>query len=142
MERRKSGQARFLWKKFKEQRACSSAGYLPAGRQGATARNMFTVYALESKKDRRIYVGITGNFSQRLNDHNAGKTKSTKGYRPWKLLHYQEVESRSIARQLEKKWKSGSGKEVLRSLKTRPLSATILRSRIRGSWGRDVTSEK
>ena len=49
--------------------------------------NMFTVYALESKKDGRVYVGITKNFRQRLSEHNEGRTISTKGYRPWIILY-------------------------------------------------------
>ena len=77
---------------------------------------MFEVYALKSEKDNRIYVGITKNLAQRIQEHNTGRTKSTKGFRPWKLLHYQTVESRLKARELEKKWKSGSGKEFLKQI--------------------------
>ena len=77
---------------------------------------MFKVYALKSDKDNRIYVGITQNLEQRIREHNAGKTKSTKGFRPWKLIHSQTVISRAQARELEKKWKSGFGKEFLKCI--------------------------
>ncbi len=75
---------------------------------------MFKVYALISRKAGRIYVGITSNLGHRIREHNTGRTKSTKGYRPWELLHFQVVENRIVARELEKKWKSGAGKEYLK----------------------------
>ncbi len=89
---------------------------LPAGREHQPFENMYTVYSLKSEKDGRIYVGITGKLEQRIKEHNAGKTKSTKGYRPWFLLHSLIVENRMEARKLEKKWKSGSGKVFLKSI--------------------------
>ncbi|MDP2653230.1 MAG: GIY-YIG nuclease family protein [Candidatus Omnitrophota bacterium] len=78
---------------------------------------MYTVYSLISQKDGRIYVGITSDFERRIKEHNAGKTRSTKGFRPWQLLCLQSVESRIAARELEKKWKSGAGKEYLKLIK-------------------------
>lgn len=44
---------------------------------------IFYVYALRSLKDLRIYVGMTQNIEIRLSEHNKGKTKSTKAYKPW-----------------------------------------------------------
>jgi len=43
---------------------------------------MYTVYAIQSQVDNRIYVGFTENLERRLSEHNNGKTKSSKGYRP------------------------------------------------------------
>ena len=77
---------------------------------------MYKVYAIVSNKDGRIYVGFTTNIERRLKEHNAGKTKSTKGYCPWELFFTEEVETRQIARQREKYWKSGTGKEQLKVL--------------------------
>jgi putative endonuclease len=76
----------------------------------------FFVYALVSDKDRRIYVGFSSNLEKRIIEHNSGKTKSTKGYLPWKLLYFVEVSDRALARQKEKYYKSGIGKEFLKSL--------------------------
>jgi putative endonuclease len=76
----------------------------------------FFVYALVSDKDRRIYVGFSSNLEKRIIEHNSGKTKSTKGYLPWKLLYFEEVSNRALARQKEKYYKSGIGKEFLKSL--------------------------
>lgn len=77
---------------------------------------MFFVYAIKSEIDGRIYVGMCGNIEKRLKEHNAGKTKSTKGFRPWKLFYEEEVLSRADAREREKYLKSGIGKEFLKSL--------------------------
>jgi putative endonuclease len=47
--------------------------------------DIFYVYAIRSDVDQRIYVGFSLNVLKRLAEHNAGKTKSTKGYRPWQF---------------------------------------------------------
>jgi putative endonuclease len=75
---------------------------------------IYNVYALRSEIDGRIYVGFTENVERRIKEHNAGRTKSTKGYRPWKLIYQEEVPGRQNARKREKYLKSGSGKEWLK----------------------------
>ena len=80
------------------------------------AENIFTVYAIISDVDGRIYVGFTNNLERRLNEHNRGKTKSTKHYRPWKLLYSESFPNRSLARNREIFLKRGSGKEFLKAL--------------------------
>ena len=78
---------------------------------------MYIVYSLKSEKDGRIYVGFTENLPRRLKEHNSGKTRSTKGWIPWKVLYTEEVETREEARAREIFLKSGVGKEFLKSLK-------------------------
>jgi len=65
--------------------------------------------------DNRFYVGLSDNVEKRLKGHNFGQTKSTKGYRPWKLIYSEFVGSREDARKREKYLKSGCGKEFLKS---------------------------
>ncbi|MBX4191598.1 MAG: GIY-YIG nuclease family protein [Candidatus Doudnabacteria bacterium] len=77
---------------------------------------MYIVYALQSEKDGRIYVGLTNNLNQRLNYHNNGRVFSTKGYRPWRLFYKEILETRVEARNREKKLKSGYGKEFLKGI--------------------------
>jgi len=77
---------------------------------------MFYVYAIKSERDGRIYVGMCSEVKARLKEHNAGKTKSTKGYTPWKLIYFEEKPNRIEARKREKYLKSGIGKEFLKSL--------------------------
>ena len=78
---------------------------------------MFTVYSLKSEKDGRIYVGFTEDLTRRLKEHNSGKTRSTKGWVPWKVIYTEAVDSREKARAKEIYLKSGIGKEFLKSLK-------------------------
>jgi len=75
---------------------------------------MFYVYFLRSTKNNDLYIGSTDDVKKRLSVHNAGKVKSTKFYRPWKLLGYEECESRSDAVKKEKFFKTGQQKEILK----------------------------
>ena len=77
---------------------------------------MYTVYAIKSEVDGRIYVGFTSNLERRIKEHNSGKTKSTKGFRPWNLIYFEKVEGRKEARLREKYYKSGIGKEFLKKI--------------------------
>lgn len=77
---------------------------------------MYYVYALVNSSYSRIYVGITNNPNRRLNEHNTRQVISTKGYVPWKQFYLKAVPSRKEARELEKKLKSGQGKEYLKSI--------------------------
>lgn len=72
------------------------------------------VYVLISEKDGRFYVGMTENVATRLSQHNAGRTKSTKGYRPWKLFFFECYDTRALARKREKYLKSGYGKQWIK----------------------------
>lgn len=77
---------------------------------------MFFIYAIKSEQDGRIYVGMCTNVVVRLKEHNAGKTRSTKGYRPWQLIYTEEAVNRTEARKREIYLKSGVGKEFLKTL--------------------------
>ena len=72
------------------------------------------VYVLKSEIDGRFYVGMTENLVNRLREHNLGRTKSTKGYRPWIVIHQGEFPDRITARNREKYLKSGYGKQWLK----------------------------
>jgi len=77
---------------------------------------IITIYAIKSSKDDRIYVRMSVNTEKRLEEHNSGKTKSTKGFRPWKIIFKEECLGWDNARRREKYWKSGCGKEQLKRL--------------------------
>ena len=74
------------------------------------------VYAIKSEVDGRIYVGIAEDVSKRLQQHNYGMSKSTKGFRPWELLYQELCDDRVEARKREKYLKSGIGKQFLKSI--------------------------
>jgi putative endonuclease len=78
---------------------------------------MYYVYAISSTDRNYIYVGLTNNTNRRLLEHNCGKNKTTKPYRPFKLILTEEYETRFEARKREKYLKSGFGKEFLKTIK-------------------------
>lgn len=57
------------------------------------------VYAIYSLETKRIYVGMSENPVVRLLEHNAGKTKSTKGFIPWDLFFVRKFATRQEARE-------------------------------------------
>ncbi|MGB5850499.1 MAG: GIY-YIG nuclease family protein [Ignavibacteriaceae bacterium] len=74
------------------------------------------MYAISSKTRKYIYVGITNNLSRRIADHNRGYNKTTRAYRPFKLMLSEEFTTRTAAREREKYLKSGFGKEFLKKM--------------------------
>lgn len=75
---------------------------------------MWYVYFLKSIKYDFLYVGSTDNIKRRLVEHNSGLSVSTKHYKPFTLEAYIAVKTESKARQLEKYFKTGSGKAILK----------------------------
>ena len=56
-------------------------------------------------------------MERRINEHQSGKNKTTKLYRPYKVILIEQFETRVKARMREKYLKSGIGKEFLKTLK-------------------------
>ena len=78
----------------------------------------YYVYVLESEECfQKYYVGMTKNTQNRLKEHNAGKSKYTKTFRPWKIIHMEFIGDAKEARKIEKYYKSTAGKNKLRKLK-------------------------
>ncbi|WP_286814160.1 MULTISPECIES: GIY-YIG nuclease family protein [unclassified Maribacter] len=77
---------------------------------------MYYVYVLKSEVDGRLYKGMTNNLQKRIVEHNSGKNKSTKGYLPWVLVYKEEFKTSVEARAREKYFKSGIGREFLKSI--------------------------
>ena len=73
------------------------------------------VYVIESGKDSRLYVGQAKDIAVRVKQHNSGATRSTRYYRPWHLVFKKRCEDRKEARELEKYFKSGCGKEYIKT---------------------------
>jgi putative endonuclease len=61
------------------------------------------------------YIGSTNDIDRRLREHNEGKSQSTKAYKPFELIAYVAVQSELKARELEKYFKTGSGKAILKN---------------------------
>ncbi|MBI3167188.1 MAG: GIY-YIG nuclease family protein [Chloroflexi bacterium] len=67
---------------------------------------MFYIYILYSQSLRRYYVGSTENVTRRLQEHNAGKSKSTRAGASWELVHTEPFETRADAMLRERKIKA------------------------------------
>ncbi len=69
---------------------------------------------LKSAKKDFIYVGSTNNLKRRLFEHNGRLVQSTNAYRPLEIVAYIAVRTERRARELERYFKTGSGKAVLK----------------------------
>jgi len=77
---------------------------------------MFYIYIIQSPKNSSYYIGCTDNTTRRLAEHNVGKVKSTKSYKPWSLQYTEKYNTLSEARGRErqlKRWKSRTAIERL-----------------------------
>jgi putative endonuclease len=66
---------------------------------------MWYVYMLKSEGRKWFYVGSTNRLEKRIVEHNSGKVKSTRFYRPLKLVFKKEFEIEKDARYYEIKVK-------------------------------------
>lgn len=71
------------------------------------------VYILRSLTREFIYIGSTKDLQRRLFEHNSGFVQSTKASRPRGLAAYVAVGTEVEARELEKYFRTGSGKTIL-----------------------------
>ena len=75
----------------------------------------FRIYIIKSETTGKIYIGHTSDLERRLREHNdriVGKRRYTRKHQgPWRLIHFEEMESRSDAMRREKFLKSGKGRE-------------------------------
>ena len=74
------------------------------------------VYALFSPEHNRIYIGMTQRPDERLKEHNRGKMRSTKGYRPWIRIFLEKAGNIEKARELEKFYKTTEGRRKIKKL--------------------------
>ena len=77
---------------------------------------MWYVYVLRSQKNGRLYVGSTNDIARRLAQHSSGKSKYTSNLRPLHLIYQETFKTRLEARRRELFFKSGKGRELLKTL--------------------------
>jgi predicted GIY-YIG superfamily endonuclease len=71
-------------------------------------KKMYYVYLLLNAEGKR-YIGYTSDLRKRLETHNQGKVKSTKGSK-WELVYYEAYKSKKDAMIREKRLKDGRAK--------------------------------
>lgn len=83
----------------------------------ANGRTMYIIYVLQSKRDKKLYIGCTSDLDKRLLAHNAGNVRSTKHRRPLQIVYQEEIGDRFLAFQIERYYKTAKGKrELLKKL--------------------------
>jgi len=58
---------------------------------------MYQVYFLKSENGQHFYIGCTSDLVKRLKDHNAGKNRSTKPFRPWHVVYSEDFTEKTDA---------------------------------------------
>ncbi len=71
-------------------------------------------YVLLSEKDRKFYIGSTGDLRQRVREHHQGRVRSTAYRRPLRLIYYEGCLNEQDARRRERYLKSGRGGRYLK----------------------------
>lgn len=76
---------------------------------------MYYTYVLRSKAaPGEIYIGFTGDLETRLASHNAGESRHTSKFMPWRLAFYAAFETEQSARDFERFLKTHSGRLLIR----------------------------
>jgi putative endonuclease len=71
-------------------------------------------YVLLSEKDGEFYIGSTGDFGERFQQHNKGRVRSTAHRRPLSLAYYEGCLSADDAARRERYLKTGRGGRYLK----------------------------
>ncbi len=74
----------------------------------------FYSYVIYSKNSGRFYKGRCEDMNARLKEHNTGKTRSIKAFIPWKIIYFEEFQTRKEAVLREKYFKSAAGRRYLK----------------------------
>ena len=78
---------------------------------------MYCVYVLYSERFEKIYIGYTSDLDARLISHNVMAKKGyTVRYRPWKVIHTENLSTKKEALVRERQLKSAAGREFIWSL--------------------------
>ena len=75
---------------------------------------MHYTYVLLSQADQRFYIGATQDLNRRLEEHDAGRVRSTAYRRPLELVYYEACLSAEDAYRRERYLKSGRGGRYIR----------------------------
>ena len=86
---------------------------------------MVTVYAIRDENSKQIYVGMTKNLSQRLDEHREKKSFYTKRFGGFRLIYSEECKDYKEGRVREKYLKSGVEKEFLKRINISGISLMV-----------------
>ncbi len=80
---------------------------------------MYFAYILQSEKTSRYYTGSTAELDSRLKKHNNGDTMSTRNGIPWKLIHFEQFQTRSEAIEKEMQIKARGAERYMEDINAR-----------------------
>ncbi len=83
---------------------------------------MYYVYILKSLSNNRHYVGYTIDLYRRLEEHNRGKTRSTKYVGPYELMYKEKYNTELEAIRRERQIKSYKGGKAFKKLLSQSMS--------------------
>ena len=75
---------------------------------------MYYVYVMRSIPSGRLYKGFCSDLENRLLQHNAGKTKSTKAFIPWEIVYFEKYNALEEAIARERYLKTSVGRRFLK----------------------------
>jgi len=75
---------------------------------------IYNTYIIESESLGVWYYGHTDNLERRLQEHNSGQTKSTRGKGPWKLIFRRSFLTKLEANRFELQLKGLRNKDYIR----------------------------
>ena len=81
---------------------------------------MTYVYVLQSLRGkRRLYIGVTSDLRRRMKAHQDGLSRTTRRYRPLRLVYYEAFQDADDAREKEEILKrfGGSYRQLLRRIR-------------------------
>jgi putative endonuclease len=77
---------------------------------------MWYTYIIYSEKLDRYYIGYTDNLSWRLERHNQGWSRFTKGGIPWELVYFEKYQTKQEALKREREIKSKKSRKYIENL--------------------------
>lgn len=75
---------------------------------------MYYFYVLRFRKNKKLYYGFTNNLKRRIKDHKTGNSDFTSRNGVFDLIFYEAYINEYDAREAEKYFKTGHGREVLK----------------------------
>ena len=93
---------------------CASTAHPPMRRK-RLSHVMYYCYVLHFKKNSKLYCGFTSNLRKRISDHTSGNSDFTSRNGDFDLIFYEAYKHEKDAREAERYFKTGHGREVLRS---------------------------
>ena len=76
---------------------------------------MYYVYILQSESDKQFYTGFTKDLQKRIEEHNSGISRATKGRIPLKVVYYEFCLNLKDATKRERYLKTTWGKRYIKN---------------------------